>query len=102
MPDEREMTDTIKWGVLGTGYAARQFAEGLKFVPGSKLVAVGSRSVENAEKFTHEFKGTRACSSYTNLIESPDIDVVFVATPHSRHKQDCLQALNANTSVVCE
>jgi predicted dehydrogenase len=102
MPDEREMSDTIKWGVLGTGYAARQFAEGLRFVQGSKLVAVGSRSVENAERFTHEFRVTRACSSYTQLVESPDIDVVFIATPNNRHKQDCLQALNANKSVVCE
>lgn len=96
------MTNRINWGVLGTGYAARQFAEGLRFVTGSKLVAVGSRSIKNAEQFAEEFGGAQPCNGYANLVERPDIDIVFIATPNSRHHQDCLQALHANKAVVCE
>lgn len=96
------MAETINWGVLGTGYAARQFADGLKSVPGSRLTAVGSRSAENAERFAREFGCARSCDSYSGLVEDPDINIVFIGTPNGRHKQDCLLALHANKAIVCE
>ncbi|MEA2080381.1 MAG: Gfo/Idh/MocA family oxidoreductase [Pseudomonadota bacterium] len=96
------MVDTVNWGILGTGYAARQFVVGLQSVPGSSLVAVGSRSVEHAGQFAREFGGARAYGSYTELVEAPDVDIVFIGTPNSRHKEDCLLALQAGKAIVCE
>jgi predicted dehydrogenase len=96
------MADAINWGILGTGYASRQFALGLQSTPDSKLVAVGSRSIEHATQFAREFKCPRACGSYAELVADPSVDIVFIGTPNSRHKDDCLLSLHANKPFVCE
>jgi predicted dehydrogenase len=96
------MADTIHWGILGTGFAARQFAEGLRSVAGSTLAAVGSRSVAHATQFAREFPGARAYGSYAELVADSNIDIVFIGTPNSRHTQDCLLALRADKPIVCE
>jgi predicted dehydrogenase len=96
------MAQTVNWGILGTGYAARQFASGLTTAPGSRLVAVGSRTAENAAQFAHAYGCKHACSSYSDLVENPDVDIVFIATPNDRHRDDCILALNANKAIVCE
>jgi len=96
------MADTINWGILGTGFASRQFALGLESVPDTQLAAVGSRSIECATSFAREFQCARAYGSYGKLVADPNVDIVFVGTPNSRHKEDCLLSLYADKPVVCE
>jgi len=93
--------DNIRWGVLGPGRIARQFARDLALVPDATLAATGSRSRERAEQFAGEFGGA-AYGSYEELAADPDVDVVYVASPHALHVEHTLLALEAGKPVLCE
>jgi predicted dehydrogenase len=92
----------IGWGILGTGRAARDFAAGLRHVPGAALAAVGSRSAAKAQQFALASGARRACGSYEELVADPGVDVVYVATPYALHKQHSLLALEAGKALLCE
>ena len=96
------MSKTIRWGVLGTGTVASQFIEGLKTVPDARLWAIGSRTLEKAQNFAKLFNAPKAYGSYEDLVEDPDIDVVYIATPQTRHKADSILCLSAGKAVLCE
>ena len=93
--------EKIRWGVLAPGRIARNFALDLALVPDGELVATGSRSRERAEAFAGEFGGA-AYGSYEELVADPDVDVVYVASPHTRHAEQTLLALDAGKPVLCE
>ena len=95
---------TVSWGILATGNIAHKLANDLALVPGHRLGAVGSRSAGSADAFAHEHgdADTRAHGSYEALAADPDIDVVYVATPHSRHVEDVRLCLTAGKHVLCE
>jgi predicted dehydrogenase len=93
--------DTIGWGVLGPGNIARSFAADLLVVPEARLVATGSRDEQRAAAFAAEFGG-RAHGSYEALVADPEVDVVYVATPHSLHDEHTRLALAAGKAVLCE
>jgi predicted dinucleotide-binding enzyme len=88
------MTDPIRWGILGTGKIARAFAEALTDTPGAVLAAVASRSIDNAQAFAAPHKAA-AFSSYQALADAPDIDIVYIATPHPMHVENARMLLNA-------
>ncbi|TRX56022.1 Gfo/Idh/MocA family oxidoreductase [Fulvivirga sp. M361] len=92
----------VKWGILGTGKIARQFAEDFRFVKDAELVAVGSRTEVSARQFaeTHQIKTYH--SSYEQLTLNPDIDVIYISTPHTLHRENTLLCLENNKSVLCE
>lgn len=92
----------IKWGILGTGRIAHTFVTALRVVPDSEVYAVGSRTMETALKFASEFSVPKAYGSYEELVTDPDIDVIYIATPHSFHLENALLALNHNKHVLCE
>lgn len=92
---------TIRWGILATGRIAEHFAKDLALVDGSELAAVGSRRIDAATEFAERFGG-RAHGSYEALAADPDVDVIYVATPHSRHLEDVMTCLNAGKHVLCE
>lgn len=92
----------IRWGILGTGWISSRFAEDLKLVPDAVLTAVASRRLETAQQFAEQRNIPCAYGSYAELVNNPDIDVVYVATPHIRHKEDCLLCLEAGKAVLCE
>jgi len=92
----------IRWGILGTGTIARQFAEGLHGLPNATLLAIGSRSNTTAQNFATQFKVPRAYISYEALVRDDDIDVVYIATPHTMHKENCILCLEAGKAVLCE
>lgn len=96
-------TDSIGWGILATGKIAEKFAADLALVEGAELVAVGSRSRESAQAFVDAHGGTaRPHASYAALAADPEVDVVYVATPHSRHVDDVLMCFAAGKAVLCE
>ena len=96
------MKNTIRWGILGTGIIASQFARGLKLVPEASLWAVGSRTVAKAQAFAEEFGAECSYGNYADLVADPNIDVIYVATPHNYHKEHCILCLEANKPVLCE
>jgi len=96
------MSETIRLGILGTGNMARAFATGLRHAPAIRLSAVASRSAEAAAGFAREFNAPRHYADYAALAADPEIDLVYIATPHSRHMQDSLMCLDAGKAVLCE
>jgi predicted dehydrogenase len=96
------MSKSYRWGIIGTGGIARAFAKGLARLPEAKLAAVGSRTREAADGFAKDFRVPRAHASYEALAADPDVDIVYVATPHILHKENCLQALRRGKAVLCE
>ncbi|WP_300676247.1 Gfo/Idh/MocA family oxidoreductase [Nocardioides sp.] len=99
----------LRWGILATGKIAHQFAADLRLVPDARLEAVGSRSLASAEAFVTAYDGrpdapgrARGYGSYEALVADPDVDIVYVATPHSRHLDDARLALEAGKHVLCE
>lgn len=96
------MTSPIRWGIIGTGSIAKQFARGLTAIPDAQLVAVGSRTAQSAEAFGNEFNVRNRHASYAALAADPDVDAVYIATPHPMHVHDTLLCLNAGKAVLCE
>lgn len=95
-------TQTIRWGILATGKIASSFATDLALVEGSELAAVGSRRHEAAAEFADRFGGARVHGSYEELAADPDVDVIYVATPHGRHLEDVMLCFEAGKAVLCE
>lgn len=93
--------DTFNWGILGPGGIARAFAKDLGFIQGHAIAAVGSRSLENAQKFAADFGGV-AYGSYEELVADPSVDAIYVATPHPAHHDNVILAINAGKPVLCE
>ena len=91
----------LKWGILGPGSIARDFAQALNRVNG-EVYAVASRNKERAEKFARENNVKKAYGSYDEIIKDNDIDVVYIATPHSNHYEYIIKSLNNNKHVLCE
>jgi len=96
------MSQEFKWGILGTGGIARAFARDLSFLNNHIVAAVGSRTKVGAEEFSMEFPGCTAHGSYEELVTDPNIDAIYVATPHPMHVTHTLLALNAGKPVLCE
>ncbi len=92
----------LRWGILGPGAIASSFASDLAFVEGAQLVAVGSRDRERAVAFASSRAIPYAYGSYEALANDPNVDIVYVATPHHRHVEDALLCLHAGKHVLVE
>jgi len=92
----------VRWGILGTGAIARRFVEGLETLPEAEVLAVGSRSEASAEGFAETRGIPRRYGSYEELVADPDVDVVYVATPHPFHAENAELCLGAGKAVLCE
>jgi predicted dehydrogenase len=95
------MTDQLAWGILGTGWIAGLQTSDL-IEHGFDVAAVGSRTPESATKFAAEYGIPTAHGSYEELVADPNIDVIYVATPHPFHQEHALLALNAGKHVLVE
>ncbi|PJF36086.1 MAG: dehydrogenase [Candidatus Thermofonsia Clade 1 bacterium] len=92
----------IRWGILSTGRIARAFATALKSLPDAKLLAVGSRHRITADEFAINHDVPRAYDSYEALAADPDVDVIYIGTPHPMHAENTLMCLEAGKHVLCE
>ncbi|MCW2799492.1 MAG: oxidoreductase [Aeromicrobium sp.] len=104
MSSDSTNVSPIRWGILATGHIAESFADDLALVEGSELAAVGSRRIDAATDFAQRFgtTATRTHGSYEELVADPDVDVIYVATPHSRHLEDVMLCFDAGKAVLCE
>jgi predicted dehydrogenase len=91
-----------RWGIAGLGRIAALVAGDFPHVPGAELVAVGSRAPERAEAFARAHGVPRAHGSYRALIADPEVDVVYIATPHPQHHPIALAAIRAGKAVLVE
>ncbi|MDE3027189.1 MAG: Gfo/Idh/MocA family oxidoreductase, partial [Paracoccaceae bacterium] len=92
----------LRWGILGTGWIADQFCRSVAAHTRQVLAAVGSRSLESARAFAEGQGIPRAHGSYEDLVADPEVDVIYVATPHNFHHAHVLLALNAGKHVLVE
>lgn len=92
----------IRWGILATGGIAATFTEDLLTMPDAEVVAVGSRSAEAARAFADRYRIAHAHGSWAALAADDDVDVVYVATPHSAHHPAAAVCLDAGKPVLVE
>jgi predicted dehydrogenase len=92
----------IRWGILGPGSIAHKFATGLQSLTDAKLVAVGSRTIESANAFADQYGATNRHIGYEALVNDPDVDAIYVSTPHSFHQEHTELCLRAGKAVLCE
>jgi predicted dehydrogenase/aryl-alcohol dehydrogenase-like predicted oxidoreductase len=96
------MAKTLNWGVIGTGAIAKSFALHLRRSRTGRLVAVGSRDRAKGEAFAHEHGARRGYGSYEDLLRDPEVQAVYVATPHTGHAEWAIRACEAGKHVLCE
>jgi predicted dehydrogenase len=92
----------VSWGILATGKIAQTFARAVAEVPGARLAAVGSRRPESARAFADQHGATAAYGSYEELVADPEVEVVYIATPHALHLENARLAFEAGKHVLCE
>jgi predicted dehydrogenase len=95
------MRTTLRWGILGTGNIAKQFAQGLNTARRGELVAVGSRSSESADAFADAYR-IAARHDYAGLIADPNVDAIYLSLPNSLHHEWTIRSLGAGKHVLCE
>ncbi len=94
--------ETIRWGIIGAGWIADVMAADFRFVRNSELVAIGSRHLPKAQKLADKYRVPKAYGSYVELLDDPDIDVVYIATPHPHHRDIALAAIARGKAVLVE
>jgi predicted dehydrogenase len=93
---------SIKWGIVGLGNIASQFASDLLLVENAELTAVASRDLTKAEQFGEKFNASRMYNSYDLLFEDSEVEMVYIATPHNSHVELSIKALQSGKHVLCE
>ncbi len=92
----------LNWGIIGTGSIAKAFARGLQQSSTGCLLAIGSRAQESAERFGDEFSIARRYATYEALLADPEIEAVYIATPHPAHAEWSIRSTQAGKRVLCE
>ncbi|PTL71467.1 oxidoreductase [Rathayibacter caricis DSM 15933] len=92
----------LKWGILAPGGIATSFVTALRKHTRQEVVAVGSRSLERAQEFANRFGIARASAGYEAVVNDPEVDVVYIASPHSEHARQALLAIAAGKHILVE
>ncbi|GHA01627.1 dehydrogenase [Arenicella chitinivorans] len=93
---------TIKWGILAPGNIAHKFATALAHVEGAALHTVASRDPARARAFQQTHNATTYAEDYAQMIADPELDVIYIASPHRYHAEQTLDCLQAGKAVLCE
>lgn len=96
------MANNLKWGIIGTGAIAKTFARGVAASRTGELAAVGSRTQESADSFGEEFKVPHRHGSYEALLADPEVQAVYISTPHPLHAEWAIKAAEAGKHILCE
>ena len=92
----------IKWGIVGPGIIAHQFANDFRWVYNGELIAVASRDKGRAQAFADTYSIAKAYEGYQSLYDDDDVDAIYIATPHNFHFENAKAALQAGKAVMCE
>src|SRR5215475_6261867 len=92
----------IRWGIMGPGRIASSFVQSLTAHTKQRIAVVGSRSLDKSRSFAKGLDGCDAVGSYEELVKHPDVDIVYVSTPHSYHHQCVMLSLQAGKHVLVE
>lgn len=93
---------TIKWGIIGAGKISSKFATALNAMEGTELAAVASRDQNRAKEFADRFHINKTYTSYEELVKDPEIDVIYIGTPHTEHKANAALCITNKKAVLCE
>ena len=96
------MTEVFRWGILGPGNIAAKFAAKVAALADQEVVAAGSRTQASADRFADRFDIRRRHVGYEALVADPEVDAIYVATPHNFHREHTLLALRHGKHVLCE
>ena len=96
------MAKTYRWGILGAGKIAAKFASAINYTEGATLHAVASRSQEQAAAFAATHQAKVSYNDYSKLAGDPDVDIIYIATPHAFHKDQTILCLEQGKHVLCE
>lgn len=94
--------EKVRWGILATGGIANQFAEALTDLEDAEVLAVASRTQKSADSFGDKWNIPRRYAAYAELANDPDVDVIYIATPHNLHYENMQMCLNGGKHVLCE
>lgn len=95
-------TTKIRWGILATGRITHQFVQDFMDVANGEVTAVAARRQEAADEFAAEYSIAHAYGSYEAMLEDPEVDAVYIATPHTLHAKNTIDAVRAGKHVLCE
>jgi len=96
------MNRPFHWGIIGLGKIARKFAQDVQVLENATLHAVASRTQEKADAFAQEYAASYAYGSYEALMQCPDLDAIYIATPHVFHYENTVLCLQNKIPVLCE
>jgi predicted dehydrogenase len=96
------MDRKYKWGILAPGKMSAKFTNGLKLLGNAELYAVGSRDLHRAKQFAKEYGFKKYYGSYEELAADPELEVVYIASPHSHHHEHTMLCLRSGKHVICE
>src|ERR1700749_194121 len=91
----------IRWGIIGPGTIARTFADGIAHSKTGKLIAIASRN-PGKTGLAEQFPGARILDGYQALLDDPEIEAVYIATPHTSHAEWAIKAVRAGKHVLAE
>jgi predicted dehydrogenase len=90
------------WGILAPGNIARKFATELQQLDNARIYAVGSSNADRAKEFAEAFGAQRYYDNYYDLAADPEVDIIYIASPHALHAEHALLCLNLKKPVLCE
>jgi len=94
--------ESMKIGIMGTGTIAGKMARTLAKMDDAAFYAAGSRTLEKAEKLVAEYNGGKAYGSYEELVQDPEVELIYIATPHSHHYENAKLCIEHGKAVLCE
>lgn len=92
----------IRWGIIGLGNIANQFATDLKLIEEAELIAVASRDITKANEFAKNHDCDKFYGSYDELFSDDQVDIIYIATPHNSHAELSIRAMQNGKHVLCE
>jgi predicted dehydrogenase len=96
------MKKKYKWGILAPGKMSAKFTGGLKLLENAELCAVGSRDLFRAKQFAEEYGYKKFYGSYEELVNDEEVDIIYIASPHSHHFEHTMLCLKNRKAVICE
>lgn len=94
--------EIVRWGIVGAGRIAHTFCKDMCYTTNARVDAIGSRTLQSAEEFAKQHSIAKAYGDYETLFKDPNIDAIYIATPHNLHFAQAQQALANNKHVLCE